>query len=151
MGTRGETDRVQPGDVVVALNDQAVASIDDLQPLATHAAETFEVKVRRGSTMQVVVLAPGARPAASSETDAGVGLVIESPRPAFRIDSVLPDSRAARAGVHAGDVVRRINGVEAGTRAQVDRAMRSAASTPMLLEIERDHRRIAILIPERAR
>jgi hypothetical protein len=148
MGTRGDAAGLQPGDVVVALNGRAVAGIDDLQPLTTHSAGTPELEVRRGAKTQTVTLAATVTPGMSSKRDSGIGLVIESPRPTYRIDAVLPEGRAARAGVKAGDILRRINHVEPRTRAQVDRAMKNATSTPILLEIERDRRRVAIIVPE---
>jgi C-terminal processing protease CtpA/Prc len=89
-------------------------------------------------------------PGVLTEDGANVGLVIESTTPTFRIESVLPDSRAERAGVKAGDILRRINHVEPRTRAQADRVVKSATSQPVLLEIERDQRRLAIVIPEGA-
>jgi len=151
MGTRGDAAGFRAGDVVVALNAHAVAGIDDLRPLTTPSGAAFELTVRRGSKTQTVMLEPGAAtPGAPSENVARVGVVIDPATPTFRIDSVLPDSRAARAGVKAGDVLRRINHVEPRTRAQADRAVRSATSTPILLEVERDQRRLAIVIPESA-
>jgi hypothetical protein len=151
MGTRGEVAGFQPGDVVVAVDDHAVAGIDDLRPLAATSGAPFEVTVRRGSNTQNLKLdsnagTPGESPA--NETD--VGLVIESPATTFRIDAVLPGSRAARAGVRAGDVLRRINRLEPRTPAQVDRAVKNATAKPVLLEIERDRRRLAIVIAEGA-
>jgi C-terminal processing protease CtpA/Prc len=94
------------------------------------------------------MLASSAAPSVPTISDLGLGLVIASPRSQYRIAAVVPESRAARAGVKAGDVVGRINHVEPRTRAQVDGAMESAGSKPILLEIERDRRRVAIVIPE---
>jgi S1-C subfamily serine protease len=151
MGTRGDAAGVQPGDVVVALNNHDVAVIDDLTTLTTQSDKLFELSVRRGRSTQIVMLdADAATREISSGVGAHLGLVIESPTPTFRIESVLPDSRAARAGVQAGDVLRRIDQVELRTRTQADRAMRSAASKPILLELERDRRRLAIVIPDGA-
>jgi hypothetical protein len=148
MGSRGEAAGLQPGDVAEALNDRPVTSVDHLAALATASATAIELTIRRGSKAQSVTLPPSAAAEASTASNAGVGVMLEPPTPAYRIDTVLPGSRAARAGVKAGDVVRRINHVEPRTRAQVGRAMENAKSTPILLEVERDQRRIALLIPE---
>ena len=81
---------------------------------------------------------------------AGIGLVIEPTAQRYRIDTVLLESPAARAGIRSGDVLVRINHVEPRTRAQVEQALKGAPATPLLLEIERDVRRIAFVIPETA-
>jgi S1-C subfamily serine protease len=148
MHTRGETSGFQAGDVVVALNDHAVTGVDDLRPL-TASEGPMELTVRRGSRIQTITLDPGADgPGASAGNDAGVGFLFDSPTATFRIGAVLPGSRAARAGVRAGDVLRRINSIEPRTRAQADRAVIGAASKPILVEVERDQRRLAIVISE---
>jgi S1-C subfamily serine protease len=149
IGTRGEAAGLQAGDVILALNDHAVRAIDDLRPLMAPAA-AFELKVQRGSKTQIVFLGPSAAPS-GEQNAADLGVIIESPAAAgFQIDLVLPHSRAARAGVQAGDILRRINHVEPRTRAQANRAVTRAASSSMLLEVERDRRRLAIVIPEDA-
>jgi S1-C subfamily serine protease len=149
IGTRGDAAGFQPGDVVVAVNDRAVAGIDDLRTLTAASDAAVVVKVRRGSKTQTLTLDQSiAAPAESDVAGADVGLMIESPAVAFRIDRVPPHSRAAHAGVTPGDILRRINNVETRTRAQADRALKVAATKPMLLEIERDQRRLAIIVPE---
>jgi hypothetical protein len=150
MGTGAASAGLQPGDVVVALDDQAVTGMDDLRPLTAASDRAWALKVRRGSRMQTVMLDAKAGPGASGENGLGVGLTIESLAPTYRIDTVLPDGRAARAGLRAGDVVRRINHREARTRADAERAVESATREPILLEIERDQRRLAIVVPKGA-
>jgi S1-C subfamily serine protease len=151
MRTQGDGAGFQPGDVVTALNDRAVGGIDDLQPLTTQAGAPFNVKVRRGSKDLTVAIDPTLpNTGVARATDTGAGFVFEAPTATFRIDAVLPGSRAARAGVQPGDRLRRINGVAPRTQAQADRVVTGAASKPMLLEIERDRRRIAVVIPEGA-
>jgi S1-C subfamily serine protease len=149
IGTHGDAAGFQPGDVVVAVNDRAVADIEDLRTLTVASGAAVVVKVRRGSKTHTLTLDQSvAAPAESDVAGADVGLMIESPAVAVRIGHVPPDSRAARAGVRPGDILRRINNVEPRTRAQADRAVKAAAAKPMLLEIERDQRRLAIIIPE---
>jgi serine protease Do len=146
VGTRAEAAGLQPGDLVVALNGSAVASVDDLQPLVASTNAPFELTVRRGSATSSVELGTSAA-AQTSPDEGGLGLVIESPRPIYRVGTVRPDSRAAQAGLRPADVLRRVNHVEPRTRAQAERAIKNGASAPILLEVERDRRRVAILIP----
>jgi S1-C subfamily serine protease len=149
MRTRADAAGFQAGDVVVALNDHPLTGIDDLRPLTATSEAAFELSVLRGSKTQTITFDTSAgTPGVLTATDAGLGVVLESPTAAFRIQAVLPDSRAAHAGVEVGDILRRINSVEPRTRAQADRAVRGATSKPILLEVERGRRRLAIVIPE---
>jgi C-terminal processing protease CtpA/Prc len=73
--------------------------------------------------------------------------MLESAPKTYRIESVLPDGPAARAGIQPGDRLVRINRAEPRNAEQVMRAMTAATRGPLLLEIERDQRRIAVVIP----
>jgi C-terminal processing protease CtpA/Prc len=73
--------------------------------------------------------------------------MLESAPKTYRIESVLPDGPAARAGIQPGDRLVRINRAEPRNAEQVMRAMTAAGRGPLLLEIERDQRRIAVVIP----
>jgi membrane-associated protease RseP (regulator of RpoE activity) len=85
-----------------------------------------------------------ARPAVQSPS--GAGLVLESPPQFYRIESVVPGSRAAAAGIEPGDRVVRIDHAEPRSLAQVQRALATDGALPMLLEVARADRRIAILV-----
>lgn len=145
-GSRGDLAGLNPGDVVVALNDVAIAAIDDLWLLAADPAPNSRLTVRRGSTTRTFVLeAPGALAGRPVSTDRGI--VLESASPRFRIDGLAAGSAGARAGIRPGDVLRRINHVEPTTSAQAAHVLTSDPSRPLLLEIERKERRLAIVVP----
>jgi hypothetical protein len=144
--TREETAAVRVGDLVVSLNGNAVASLDDLRSLATAPAGPFELGVQRGADTRTVVVDAGPTPGAAAAEDTGVGLEFVAASRGFQIDTVLPNGRMARAGVQAGDRVLRLNGVEPKTVQRAERAIASAQG-PMLLEVERGRRRIAIVVP----
>jgi serine protease DegQ len=147
IDTPADTAGLWPGDFVVGVNDQPVATIDDLQPLIAPTERPLELRVRRGARTAAFTLGATAPPAASRIPAASVGLILDSPSQPYRIDSVVSGSRAARAGIRPGDRLVRINRVEPRNRAQVDRALAVSPQAPMLLEIERDARRIAIVVP----
>jgi membrane-associated protease RseP (regulator of RpoE activity) len=77
----------------------------------------------------------------------GAGLVWESPPRSFRIDSVLPGSRAANAGIEPGDRLVRINQTEPRNLAQVQQIFAGDNASPVFLEIDRGSRRVGILVP----
>jgi S1-C subfamily serine protease len=136
-----------PGDIAVALNGQPVAAIEDLQPLTVQSNLPLELRVKRGTRTVTLTLGSSSTPSVSSADTANVGLIFQSAAPTYRIDSVAPGSRAARAGVQSGDRLLRINRVVPQSAGQVERAMATATAVPMLLEIGRDSRRIAIVLP----
>jgi S1-C subfamily serine protease len=133
-----------PGDVVTAINSQPVSAIDDLRPLAVTADSAFDLRVRRGRRAVALTL-ESATPPVAPASDRGV--VVEASPDTFRIDAVRSDSRAARAGIRAGDRLLRINGARPRSVEQARRALSSRATAPLLLEIVRDRRRIAVVLP----
>ncbi len=151
IGTSADAAGLRPGDLIIALNGQSIASLDDLRPLAAASGAAFELKVRRGGRTETLTLdsrATAATPSGRPPPDPG--LILEGASATFRIESLVPGSRAARAGLAPGDRVLRINGNEPRSRAQAERALAGSASVPILLEIERDNRRIAVVIPRDA-
>jgi S1-C subfamily serine protease len=149
-GTPAEMAGVRPGDLVMALNAQAVTVIDDLQPMM-RSDEAFELQVRRGSRTETLRLDSRSATDASSSNATTIGLAFEPAAPTYRIESLLPGSLADRAGLKSGDRLLRINGSEPRSRAQAERTVTNAGSAPMLLEIQRDDRRIAVVIPQSTR
>jgi serine protease Do len=137
-----------PGDIVTALNGQTVAAVDDLKPLVGASAEPLELRVQRGT--RTLAIALRASPAVSAPVSSGpnAGLVLESPPTSFRIDSVAPDSRAARAGIQPGDRILRVNRTAPRNPEQARRLLTAGRPGPALLEVERGTRRIAVVLPE---
>jgi serine protease Do len=137
-----------PGDLLTALNEQPTITTEDLRALASAFDVAFELRVQRAA--KTLTLALQSRPTAavvSSGAVSSAGLMLESAPKTYRIESVLPEGPAARAGIQPGDRLVRINQTEPHNAAQVIRAMTAARRGPLLLEIERDQRRIAVVIP----
>jgi hypothetical protein len=83
-GTPAEAVGVRPGDLVTALNGQAVTTIDDLRPLMMRPEAAFELRVRRGSKTETLKWVSSAVARASGGNATTFGLVFE---PAPRIAS----------------------------------------------------------------
>ena len=147
IGTPGEAADLRPGDVVVAVNGEAVTRIDHLQMLMTHRGAVTEVRVQRGSRTEMIRIEPDVASGESRYDATSVGLVLEPAEPPYRIETLVPGSPAARAGLQAGDRLLRINRNTPRSRAQAERALTNAASAAIMLEIQRDRRRIAVVIP----
>jgi serine protease DegQ len=138
---------IWPGDIVTALNGQAVTTVADLVARLAGADASGDVTVRRGRRrLTITLVATGDAPPAPG-TAAGAGLVLEQPAPTtYPIKSVLPGSRAAAAGLKAGDRLIRIDQAEPRTVAQVERVINADPPRPAWLELIRDGRRLGLLL-----
>lgn len=141
-GLDGDVAGLRPGDIVLTANGQAVTSPADLVVPAA-SASPVHVVVRRGrTTVPIQVQAGGG--AANSEATGGEAVKWESVPRTFTIDAVRPGSREQRAGLQPGDQLLRLDHVEPRTLDHVKRRLRAAS--PVLVELSRDRRRLAILV-----
>jgi len=137
-----------PGDIIEALDGTVVTAPGDVQALGEPPGEqALELSVRRGETVLTIVLA-ATDIEAVLETAAtpGAGLVWDVPPEPYRIDAVIPDSRAAVAGIEPGDRLVRIDHAEPRSLAQVQQIFADTVTLPVLLDIERGERRLAVLV-----
>jgi serine protease Do len=140
---------LQPGDVILGLNGQPVASSTDLTRRVGRSGEgeALRLEVWRDGRTQSVEVRSGLRPAEaqlngeapSDENPATLGLSLrpldEAARRQYRlppdqigvvIDSVAPGSDAARKGFRPGDVIERIGTRLVSTQADIAAAVAEA-------------------------
>ena len=146
-GYRGDEVGLMPGDIIGALDGISVATPGDLLALTEPTGEqALELTVRRGPrTLMVALSGNDVGDVSGMEAAPGAGLVWEAPEP-YRIDSVVPGSRAAMAGIERGDRLVRIDHAEPRNLAQVQRIFAGTRTLPVLVEIERGDRRLAVLV-----
>lgn len=143
-GHRGDEAGLRAGDVVFDLNETPVASAPDLTALLARLVEQeVTLRVRRGPQTLMVALGGADRTRAASD-QAGAGVVWASPTAGYRVDAVGSGSRAGKAGLESGDRVLRLNYREPQSLAQVQRLLADESGPPVLLEIARDDRRLAL-------
>lgn len=142
-GTGGHA--ILPGDIVTALNGEPVTSMDDLQRL-TQTEGPFELDVRRGMTTRTLTVGAGSFSGGAAPESPDIGIQFDSPARGFRVDSVQPAGRLTRAGIKAGDRLVRINGTEPTSLRQAERVIATNGG-PMLIDVEREGRRLAIVVP----
>jgi S1-C subfamily serine protease len=141
-GYAADRQGLAPGDVIVALSDQPVDDLADLQALATApAAELPPLTIQWRKTRRDASLASA--PAASSATAAGVSW--ESPTRGYRVASVSPASRAEAAGLRSGDAILRIDRVAPRTVNDIDRLLSREAGPRRFLEVRRERYRFGTL------
>ncbi len=134
---------IRPGDVIVAVSGQAVATAQDLA--AQMSKDALEVTVQRGRIRLAITLT-SSDDAPASVQSTGPGLALETPSPrTYRIGSVQANSRAATAGVEPGDRLVSVDRAEPRAIAQVERTLDNGGR-PVWLELIRGRRRLGVLL-----
>jgi serine protease Do len=144
MGHLADDSGLRPGDVIVGLGEQVVTSPEDLEPLALpQELGTRRLKVQRDRRVVDVDLSP--RPGSpGSEAGGARGVELEAPNPGFTIGSITPGSSGDKAGLRPGDRIVRIDEQEPRTPGDLRRAL--DRGRPAFIEIERDQRRLGMLL-----
>jgi serine protease Do len=134
---------LRPGDVIVGLGQHEVASPEDLQPLLLPTElGSRQLKVRRGRRTVDIDLSPRTQEDTVDEQAHGVQL--EPPTVGFTIGAVSPGSCGDEAGLRPGDRIVRIDNLEPRSPADLSRAL--DRRRPVFVEIERDQRRLGLLL-----
>jgi serine protease Do len=152
---------VEPGDVIVALNETPVKAPRDLAVLVADSKPSSEAKVtliRDGKPQSVSVTlatlkvdAGKSTPGADTNSDKGVGLALAPLTPDVRahlglapdikgvvIAGIRPGSAAEQAGLHAGDVLLGVGGQRVSSPADAAKAIRQI--------VGQDHGKVALRI-----
>ena len=147
-GYRGYEAGLLPGDIIQALDGVGVTATGGLAVLGEPPGEqALELSVRRGESALTIALSTNELeevPGLSGPP--GGGLVWDAPPDPYRIDAVVPDSPAAVAGIEPGDRLVRIDHAEPRNLRQVEQVFSDTTTLPVLLDIERGERRLAILV-----
>jgi serine protease DegQ len=161
-GTPADDAGISAGDVIVAVNGEAVEGSADLrQMIGLHRpgddVEITYVRVGRRHVAEVVLADAGgqrvtARDRGGPDALAGVRLsTLERSHPAWGevegvvVSEITPGSRAARAGLEAGDVITAVNQQSVETIRDIDRALEDAPGA-VALQIWRDGRTMLIVL-----
>ena len=147
-GYRADEAGLEPGDVLVAFNTFPAADIEQLWPLVDEATRgIFLLTVdRHGEVVSILLPAAGAAADDEGEPEGAAGLVWQPPATGLTVDSVAADSRAADAGIRAGDRLLRIDGIEIVDADQVRDVLAPDRGTAAFVELERAGRRFGLLL-----
>lgn len=161
-GTPADRAGLSAGDVIVAVDGQTVKGSADLrQKIGLHRPDDrIQITYLRDGerrTTEVALDASDDQPPAGRESDgsdalAGVRLVpLDSTHPGWgEVEGVVaadvaPDSRAARAGLMAGDVIIAVNRQTVATIRDIDRALEQAPGA-VALSVWREGRSLLIIL-----
>lgn len=136
---------VHGGETVVAVNGVAVRSWSELRWQIMHAAvdkteARLDLRSASGSTgggTYAVVLPASVIGKLDVDSDVMATLGLDLWRPQPRIDKVIADGAGQRAGLQAGDVVLRLNGVPVVDGIAFIEAVRAAPGRALQVEVQR--------------
>lgn len=158
---------IEPGDVVVSLDDQPIEEAQDLTRRVARLPPSTEIRLglRRGDEERVVRLQLGERPGEGErlgrppeeEEDQGLGLQIGPVSPqqqrmldiegGVRVIEVRPGSRADRAGLLPEDVIVEVDRRPVSGPEDFVEAVRRAGSEPLLLRVRRGEGGAYLIVP----
>lgn len=138
-----------PGDSLIALNDEPIASPTQLEPLAAATGlDAFDLMVSRGEDLIGIQLSVAPAPLETlGDSTSAAGLMWKAPPVGHVVDAVAPESRADEAGIRAGDRLLRIDRLEPEDVDQVREVLSPDRETPAFVELERGGRRWGVLLP----
>ncbi len=172
-GSPADRAGIEPGDVVVALDDREVEDPRDLARLVAKAGPGRQVEitiVRRG-TRKTITVELGEMPTTTAEAETGpaaaetpkLGLVVSPVTPERRdelglpenvtgvlVNEVLPDSPAAEKGIRPGDVIASVDGQpvrDAGDLRKAVSKAREAGRKAVLLRVFRSGEARFVAVP----
>ena len=130
------------GDVIVSVGELRVGLPEDLQALfPSDGVKRRELVVRRKSRQIAVPLNPAEGAGKSTESPAAtLGVRVNGPGLGQVIESVSPDSPAARAGLQSGDRILRVDDNAVTNLAVLQRALGAAKSKPVFIVFKRGQR-----------
>ncbi|HTM72191.1 MAG TPA: RIP metalloprotease RseP [Pseudolabrys sp.] len=139
-GTRWKVSAVPLGGYVKFLGDESAASTPDRSALETLSeADRKEAFISQKVSARAAVVAAGpiANFILAIVIFAGIFAVVGKQTTSARVDTVQPDSAAARAGFQPGDIVRSIDGSRIESFSDMQRIVSTSAGVPLTIEIER--------------
>lgn len=154
VGDLADQAGLRPGDLIVAINGSAVAQPADLQPLASRTPLAAPVvSLRRAGVALEVALAPPPRAVQAESADTAAappasGLVWDARQPELKIQAVAPGSRAAAAGLRAGDRIVRLGSRQPRSLDEIRRLLDARRAPAVFVEVERGARRWGTLLPQ---
>ena len=125
-------------DVIEGIDGKLITTLEQWEASVARLApgDSVVLDVRRRGDLLEVSLTAAAVPAPSGDRPLGLTLR-RLPRIGVQVVRVDPQSAASRAELAAGDVITRVNDIEAPTAAQVSRAFETPLAGPVLIGVTR--------------
>jgi regulator of sigma E protease len=141
-GSPAEQAGLQPGDQIVAIDNQPVSIWEDAQyAILIRPDSTLRLRVRRGGDEREVVARSVTR------DDDKVGTIGVSPL--VRVGQVIPGSPAEQAGLRLDDAILRIDGKPVQSFAEIPALVAASSGKPLTFDVWRDGQILQIPITPR--
>jgi S1-C subfamily serine protease len=134
---------LMPGDIIQALDDVPVNTMDDIARLFLPVAEpSAELSVwrNRQSRRLSVALNSGEFPAAGARI--GPGIVLRSSQEGYLIEEVVPGSSADLAGIQAGDSLLLVGGQRPRSLEAASKVISQGLDSPVYVVVQRGQTRL---------
>ncbi len=138
---------LMPGDIIQALDDGEVQTLDDLTRLVLPVAyAAFDLWIWRGKkTIRVTMPATGGEiPDVAGTNEAGIQLL--TPRQGVVIEDVAPGSRAGRASLKEGDRLLRIGGRRVRNARRAREILAAQSIKPVFIVVQRGERLFGVFL-----
>jgi len=123
----------QNGDNVISFNGVEIETFQDLRRTPFFESVTEATVIRNGNEVDLAF-----------DTELGQILIDQGIRRPFSlqvpslVDSIIPNSRAAKAGLLPGDIIMAVDEVETGSQLVTVNALESRPNSPILLHVDRE-------------
>ncbi len=138
---------LEPGDIIQALDDTPVESIEDLERLTLPVAySTFDLYVKRDSRLVKLALEAVAIDYHVAGAAHPQGIVVSAPFTGVEISDVAPGSPAARASLKPGDRLLTIGGRRQQNSADVRAALTGTDGEELFVVVRRGERKLGVFL-----
>lgn len=137
-----------PGDVIQALDDNPINTVDDLARLVLPVAyPTFHLYVKRGRRSLRLDLMASESDIPSTVTEAaGQGIRLGSAAEGYLIENVIPGSRAERASLKTGDRLLEVGGRQYGDLEAVRKILSDTSQETVFIVVQRGERKLGVFL-----
>ncbi|MEO8027660.1 MAG: PDZ domain-containing protein [Bryobacteraceae bacterium] len=143
-GHAADLDGLNPGDVITALDKVPVRIQDDLRPLTASKDRAALQLVIQRNRRTVRIDVPASAPFTSGEPHGGMALTDASQ--GYLVEAVVRGSRAARAGIQAGDRLLQIDGKQPQNVTAVRKALSDDNHDPIFVVLHRGSRKMGTFL-----
>jgi regulator of sigma E protease len=143
-GTGAERAGLQPGDLIVRVDNQVVRDQKEFEKVVKNSGGSLQLLVRRGGTGPAVRVP-------LDLTNSPLGAWCEPVAEGMRVTSVAPDSPASAAGLERGDVILKVDDQRVRSASDLLAALRSSAGFATLTLRKGESGRVARMDVDLAR
>ena len=150
QASRAQAVGIQSGDRVLRINDRTVHSWQEMEEaLKQSVGHAVMIEVRRDEVRQRFRLSLPQTERDSMMVNVADELLGISPDVQLLVDAVMPDTPAADAGLHDGDIIREVEGLPVNNIRKFIHIIQSHKGNPVSIGVQRNNTRLRFSIAPR--